>query len=52
MGRHKKEIKMDVDFRIRIEPEFKKEYFLLCKKMKTTPSKEIRKFVLDKINEL
>ena len=49
MSRPKQDIIKNDEFRIRIEPEFKKEYFLSCKKRKTTPSKEIRQFVLDKI---
>ena len=51
MGRHKKDIIKSVYVRFRVEPEFRKQYFLSCKKRKTTPSKEMRQFMLNTIEE-
>lgn len=51
MSRQKQEIIKDVQVRFRIESKFRSEYYLSCKKRKTTPSKEMREFVLKKIKE-
>lgn len=50
-GRPKKDVIKSVQIRFRIELEFRKKFFAYCKKNKVNPSKEMREFVLDKINE-
>ena len=51
MGRHKQEITKSIYLRFRIEPELRKKFFAYCKKNKVNPSKEMRQFILDKIDK-
>lgn len=46
MGRHKKEIKKETEFRIRVESELKRKYVELCKKNKWNLSKRIRELII------
>lgn len=45
MSRKKQEITKNVEMRVRIEPELKKQYILFCKQNQYVVSKRIREFI-------
>ncbi len=46
MGRHKKEIKKEVEFRVRVENDLKTKYVEFCKTHNLNLSKRIRELII------
>lgn len=51
MGRHKLKIKQNQRFNIRVEPGFKKEYILFCKRNKFVLSKRIKDLLVEDLEK-
>jgi len=51
MGRHKKDIKKDAEFRFRIELELKEQYLNFCKENKYVLSKRMRELIINELNK-
>jgi len=51
MGRHKKEIKKNVELKFRLEPDLKKQYIEFCKIHNYVPSKRLRKLLINDLNK-
>ena len=51
MSRKKQEITKNVEIRVRVEPNLKKQYFSFCKEKKYVLSKRIRYLILNDLKE-
>lgn len=51
MGRPKKEIKKDVEFKFRLEPELKIKYLEFCRENKYILSKRMRDLIINDLNK-
>lgn len=51
MGRHKKEIKKDVELRFRIELDLKTRYLEYCRDNKLILSKRMRELIINDLNK-